>query len=173
MPKYRTALVRITICLLAGVAAISFAGISRAQASDHVSSQASDEQAVWNLEHEYWRDVQDNNLTAYLALWHKNFLGWPRFNDTPVGKDHITDWITSQTAKGLTFTSTEIKPAKIQVTGDIAVACYWVTHEWMDKNGKGTAQTSRIIHTWVRGGKDKDWQIIGGMSMPGVVPSQN
>ncbi len=117
----------------ASASAISSAETTQAQASDQASNT---EQAVWKLEHAYWDYVRDNNLSAYLNLWHKDFLGWPRFNAAPVGKDHITDWITSQTAKGLTFKSMEFKPARIQVTGDIAVACYWITYEWMDKTAK-------------------------------------
>ncbi|MGO9405185.1 MAG: nuclear transport factor 2 family protein [Terriglobales bacterium] len=156
--------------LLAGGSAISAGEIVQPQASGQASNQVStSERTIWNLEHEYWHYVQDNNLAAYLGLWHKNFLGWPSFSASPVGKDHITDWITSQTAKGLTFKSIAFKPAKVQATGDIAVASYWITFKWLDKDGKGAAHTLRIIHTWVKDGND--WRIIGGMSMP--EPAQN
>src|SRR5207248_3626711 len=67
-------------------------------------SQASgDEQTLWNLERAYWRYVEHNDLAAYSDLWHKDFLGWPSVSSAPVRKDHITDWVTSQTAKGLAF----------------------------------------------------------------------
>jgi len=149
----------VMVCLLVGTPAIA-------------SAQApSSEQAVWNLEHDYWRYVEANDLTGYRNLWHASFLGWPGVSATPVTKEHITDWITSQTAKGLTFKSTAFKPAKIQVTGDIVVACYWITSAWLDKNGKGDPHTVRITHTWVKDGKD--WRIIGGMSMPEPAPSAN
>ena len=78
---------------------------------------AGDEQAIWNLEHAYWSYVQDNDLAAYLNLWHESFLGWPSTNLAPVGKEHITDWITSRTGKGLTFRTGEFRPAVIRVTG--------------------------------------------------------
>lgn len=122
-----------------------------------------DEQAVWNLEHDYWRYVEANDLTAYRNLWHKNFLGWPSVSDAPARKDHITDWITSQTSKGLKFKAGEFKPADIQITGNIAVACYWITSTWRDKDGRGDATTSRIEHTWLKDGAD--WHILSGMSM--------
>jgi ketosteroid isomerase-like protein len=128
------------------------------------SQTASDEQKLWELEHAYWRYVENNDLASYSALWHQNFLGWPSVSAAPVRKDHITDWITSQTSKGLKFKTDELKPAAIQVTGDVAFAGYWVTFRWLDKEGKGAAYTLRITHAWVRSGKD--WQIIGGMSMP-------
>jgi ketosteroid isomerase-like protein len=169
MLNCRMALVlSVTVCLLAGASAISLAETTQSKASDQVSNT---EQAIWKLEHAYWQYVQDNNLAAYRGLWHQNFLGWPSVSAAPVGKDHITDWITSQTAKGLTFKSGEFKPARIQVTGDVAAVYYWITLRWLDKDGHGAEHTLRITHTWLRDGKD--WRIIAGMSMPEPAPPQN
>jgi ketosteroid isomerase-like protein len=128
------------------------------------SQTPGDEQTLWNLERAYWRYVEDNDLAAYSDLWHKDFLGWPSVSSAPVRKDHITDWIKSQTTKGLAFKTAEFKPAAIQITGDVAFACYWVTFKWVDKEGSGAPHTLRITHAWLRSGKD--WRIIGGMSMP-------
>jgi ketosteroid isomerase-like protein len=129
------------------------------------SSQASaDEQTLWNLERAYWRYVENNDLAAYSDLWHKDFLGWPSISAAPVRKDHITDWIASQTSKGLAFKAGEFKPAGIQLTEDVAFACYWITFRWVDKDGNGAAHTLRITHAWLKTGND--WRIIGGMSMP-------
>ncbi len=155
----RLFLMSLLLCLLVGASAIASAQTS------------SNEEAVWKLEHDYWRYVEANDLTAYRNLWHASFLGWPSVSATPVSKEHITDWITSQTAKGLTFKTGTFKPAKIQVTGDIVVACYWITSAWLDKDGKGDPHTVRITHVWVRDGKD--WHIIGGMSMPEAAPHEN
>src|SRR5208283_1840903 len=102
----RALVLGVMMSLVAGATAISSAQTTKSQAS-------ADEQKIWNLEHDYWRYVEDNNLSAYLALWHKDFLGWPAQTAAPVGKDHITDWITPQTAKGLALKSIEFKPAKI------------------------------------------------------------
>ena len=123
-----------------------------------------DEQTLWNLEHAYWRYVQDHDLSSYSNLWHERFLGWPSVSAAPVHKDHITDWITAQTSKGLTFKTDEVKPASIQVTGDVAMVCYWVTFRCLDHEGKGAAQTVRITHAWLK--TANDWRIMGGMSMP-------
>ena len=120
--------------------------------------------AIWKLERAYWGYVQKNDLSEYRSLWHRNFLGWPSVNAAPVHRGHITDWITSKTSRGLTFKMVEFKPAALQVTGDIAVACYWVKFQWLDRDGKGPTYTLRITHTWVRVGNA--WKIIGGMSMP-------
>lgn len=166
MRNRRAFVLGVLVCLLAGAAAIASAETAQASA---------DEQAVWHLEHAYWSYVQANNLGAYSDLWHKDFLGWPSSSAAPVRKDHITDWITSQTAKGMALKSLDFKPASIQVTGDIVVACYWITFQWLDKDGKGDTHTLRITHTWLRDGidKDKNWRIIGGMSMPESAPQKN
>ena len=147
-----------SICCLLAIVGLAFS-------AEPVSPSLSrDEEALWNLERAYWRYVENNDLASYSALWHQNFLGWPSVSAAPVRKDHITDWITSQTSKGLKFKTDEFKPAAIQVTNDIAFAGYWITFRWLDKDGKGAPYTLRITHAWVRSGKD--WQIIGGMSMP-------
>jgi ketosteroid isomerase-like protein len=158
MRPYRKALRRrLILSFLVGTLALSGARTIRAQGS-------ADERALWKLEQDYWRYVQKNDLAAYSTLWHERFLGWPSVSPVPVHKDHITNWITAQTSKGLKFISVDFKPAAIQVTGDLAVTCYWQMFRWVDKDGNGAPHGTRIMHTWLRSGKD--WQIIGGMSMP-------
>ena len=146
------------------VGLLTIAKVALAPDAPSPSRASKDEQTIWELERAYWRYVQENDLTAYAGLWHKGFLGWPSVSAVPVHKDHITDWITSQTTKGLVFKTVELKPAAIQVTEDVAVACYWITFRWLDKDGSGVANTIRITHAWLRTGND--WRIIGGMSTP-------
>jgi hypothetical protein len=55
-------------------------------------------------------------------------------------------------------------PAAIQVSGEIAVTCYRVTHKFTDKDGQGKTYIKCITHPWLKGGKN--WHIIGAMSMP-------
>jgi ketosteroid isomerase-like protein len=128
------------------------------------------EQTLWNLEHAYWSYVQNNDLPAYADLWHKDFLGWPSVSAAPVRKNHITDWITAQTSKGLAFKTVEFKPAAIQVNGNMAVTFYWITYKWLDRDGNGATHTLRVTHTLLKDGKD--WHIIGGMSMPEPNPQK-
>ncbi len=117
---------------LAGVLVLSPRGSAQPQASP-------DEQALWKLEHSYWERVEQNDLTAYRALWDEDFLGWPSMSAAPVHKDHITDWITSQTSKGLAFKTVGFRPAAMHVHGDVAVTYYWITDKWVNKDGKGAA----------------------------------
>ena len=102
-------------------------------------------------------------MVSYRALWHPNFVGWPSISAQPVRKDHITDWISANTDKGLHLKSYVLEPAASQATGNIDVTHYWVTLLGADKEDHGDPHTSRITHTGIKVGSG--WQIIGGMSL--------
>src|SRR5437899_7712389 len=85
---------------------------------------AKDEAQVWNLENAYWEYVKANDLEKYRALWHDDFIGWPLISSAPVRKDHITDWMTANTAKGMKLESYALEQLAIKTTGDIAVDHY-------------------------------------------------
>ena len=124
-----------------------------------------DESQVWNLEKAYWEYVKANDLEKYRALWHENFLGWPFVSSAPLRKDHITDWITMNTSKGIKLQSYSIEQLAIQITGDIAVNYYRIKMNWANDQGpEPRTDTMRITHTWIR--THGSWQIIGGMSAP-------
>jgi hypothetical protein len=128
-------------------------------------SAADDESQVWNLEKAYWEYVKANDLEKYRALWHENFLGWPFVDSAPVRKNHITDWITMNTSKGIKLQSYSVEQVAIQITGDIAVTQYRIKMNWANDQAPETrTDTMRITHTWVR--THGTWQIIGGMSAP-------
>lgn len=95
-------------------------------------------------------------------MWHPNFVGWPFVSAQPQSNDHITDWITAKTAKGLHLQSYNLEPAASQKTDNIVVVHYWLTSLWADKDGLGEPHTMCFTHTWIK--VDKGWQIVGGMS---------
>src|SRR5438874_13773101 len=143
-----------TIALFVAVSAAAFA-----EGSDNEQAQ------IWNLEKAYWEYVKANDLEKYRALWHENFLGWPFVSAVPVRKDHITDWITSNTSKNITLQSYSIEQLAIQVTGDIAMDFYRINAMWAKGAGAEVkADRLRITHTWTR--THGTWQILGGMSSP-------
>ena len=128
-------------------------------------SSAKDETQIWQLEKAYWEYVRANDLEKYRALWHENFLGWPFVNPAPVRKDHITDWITANTSKGISLHSYSIEQLAIQATGDIATNYYRINFTWANSAGAEVrTDRMRITHTWIR--THGTWQIIGGMSSP-------
>ena len=130
-----------------------------------VRAAPNDETQVWNLEKSYWEYVKANDLEKYRTLWHEQFLGWPSSSATPLGKEHITDWITRNTSKGVTLQSYEIEQLAMRATGDIAVAHYRINLQWTGpKPTDNETENLRIHHTWIRTGDT--FQIIAGMSAP-------
>jgi len=80
-------------------------------------------------------------------------------------EDHITDWITANTSKGVKLQSYSIEQLAIQVTGDIAINHYRIKPNWATSEGVEVRKdTLRITHTWIR--THGTWQILGGMSAP-------
>ena len=128
------------------------------------AQQSDNEKAVWKLETAYWEDVKALDLKSYMTLWHDNVIGWPYPNSQPARIDHIADWISRYTDKGLKLQWFSIQQAASQSTGDVVVTHFWVTQFWTDKAGHGEPSTSRITHTWMK--TANGWQIIGGMSAP-------
>jgi hypothetical protein len=134
-------------------------------AAAFAEDSANYEPQVWSLEKAYWEYVKGNDLEKYRALWHEHFLGWPFVSSGPVRKDHITDWITSNTSKGVKLQSYSIEQLAIDVTGDVAINCYRIKANWATSEGVEVRKDAlRITHTWIR--VEGTWQIIGGMSAP-------
>ena len=134
-------------------------------ASAFEQTSAKEETQIWQLEKAYWEYVKANDLEKYRALWHENFLGWPFVNPTPVRKDHITDWITANTSKGISLHSYSIEQLAIQVTGDITANSDRINFTWAKSAGTEVkTDRLRITHAWIR--THGTWQIIGGMSSP-------
>lgn len=134
-------------------------------ATAFAQNSSNDEAQVWQLEKGYWDYVKANDLGKYQALWHENFLGWPSVSSAPVRKDHITDWITANTARGIKLRSYSIEQLGIQVTGDVAVDYYRIKATWANSQDADVRTDAlRITHTWIR--IHGTWQIIGGMSAP-------
>jgi ketosteroid isomerase-like protein len=134
-------------------------------ATAFAQDSAKDEVQVWNFEKAYWEYVKANDLENYRAFLHENFVGWPFVSSAPVRKDHITDWITANTSKGIKLQSYSIEQLAIQVTGDVAINYYRIKATWVnDEGGDVRTDALRITHTWIR--THGSWQIIGGMSAP-------
>jgi ketosteroid isomerase-like protein len=126
---------------------------------------AKDEAQVWQLETAYWEYVKANDLDKYRALWHDNFVGWPFVSSARVRKDHITDWITANTSKGVKLQSYSIEQLAIRITGDIAINHYRIKANWATNDGAEVRTDAlRVMHTWIR--THGTWQILGGMSAP-------
>ena len=83
-------------------------------------------------------------------------------NSGPVGKDHISDWLTGPAKQGVTIKTYDLERLAIKITDNVAVVHYRVKYSWIDKQGRKTPGGSRINHIWIRSADG--WKIIGGMS---------
>jgi ketosteroid isomerase-like protein len=134
-------------------------------AAGFAQSVSNDEMQVWNSEKAYWEYVKANDLEKYRTLWHEDFVGWPYISASPVRKNHITDWITANTSKGVKLESYSIEQLAVQVTGDVAINYYRIKANWATNQGVEVRKDAlRITHTWIR--NHGTWQIVGGMSAP-------
>jgi hypothetical protein len=67
---------------------------SAGRSSPHALKLSLTEQVVWEQEKAYWRFVKTGNRQKYLDLWDDRFVGWPRFENTPIYKDNITRFMS-------------------------------------------------------------------------------
>ena len=127
------------------------------------ATDAAAEKAVWAMEETYWKTLESSDLQGYVNLWHKDFLGWPRDRDLPVGKDGIEEGTRRKMAEGRVV-SHEILSKAVRVVGTIGITQYAVRAVRVSTQGDTATFVSRVTHTWVRTGNT--WKIVGGMSAP-------
>ena len=136
-------------------------GIGLSGAASAVDFTA-EEQAVWQMEEIYWRDVQAGDVEHYLTLWHDAFVGWPCFASEPSDKRNIGGWVKDIRDQHLKFTY-RLQPKAVRVFGDVAIVQYaaeYVT-EYGDGTRSGAGIWRKFTHTWKK--TDGRWQIITGM----------
>ena len=121
-----------------------------------LGQQTHNEKAVWQQEEAYWQLLHDNQKTAYLALWDERFVGWPRFEANPSGKDKIASTFFA------TVSEYKLVPLSVREYGKNIVITFYRAS--ITRNG--VTHTSRLSHTWMR--FKSGWRIIGGMSADDV-----
>ena len=119
------------------------------------------EQAVWEQEENYWRLLKADNRQGYLNLWDDRFVGWPRFETTPIHKDKITHFMSD-----LKVLDYKLEPLSVQEFGaDVVITLYRANVRSTGRtqgNENESRRVSRLTHTWMR--QKNGWRIIGGMS---------
>lgn len=119
------------------------------------------EQEIWKNEKAYLEFRQKGDLEAMAEMWHENFVGWPSWAEQPVNKEFAVAAIKERLSHAK-LVSFELKPAAIEVFGNVAINHYFVSGVWQDSEGNEVRTTTRITHTWMK--QDGKWKIIGGMS---------
>jgi len=134
------------------------------------SQEMSQEQKeVWGMEEQYWHYVQSRDVEGFSTLWHDGFRGWPATSQTVITKDSVTGWILTAKKNGYVMTSCLLHPKSVQLFDNVAIVLYAVSYVWKHNDGslEGTGRWFKIIHSWMRVGKE--WKIIGSLSatLPG------
>ena len=135
--------------------------------SSAVSAELSaDEQAVWNLEVDYWNYVQKNDVESYRALWDERFIGWPGFSPTTMDKSRIDEWFAPYHEDPTRRFEYELKMESVRSYGsEIVVAHYLAQGKFVSVDSGEElpgGYYARLTHTWQRRGDG--WVIITGMS---------
>jgi ketosteroid isomerase-like protein len=121
-----------------------------------------EEQAVWQMEETYWRDVEAGDVEAYVTLWHDDFVGWPCFASEPSDKSKIGGWVRDIRDNHWKLTY-QLRPKAVRVFGDVAVVQYAAEYvlDYGDGTHSGAGVWRKFTHTWMKtGGR---WKIITGM----------
>jgi ketosteroid isomerase-like protein len=121
------------------------------------------ENAVWQLEEDYWRFVSAGDLDSYVKLWHEDFAGWPCSEASPARKGDIGKWVRDIRDNHWKLTY-ELKPLESQAFGgDIVIVYYAATfvYDYGDGTGSGDGLWRKFTHTWMK--TPEGWKIIGGM----------
>jgi ketosteroid isomerase-like protein len=121
------------------------------------------EQEVWAQEETYWRSLKSEDRETYLRLWDERFIGWPRYEGVPAGKDKIRqDYTPGATVRGK-LVDYKLEPLSVRsYANDVVITFYRATINRSKPNGEVESRTSRLTHTWMK--TDQGWRIIGGMS---------
>jgi ketosteroid isomerase-like protein len=122
-----------------------------------------DEQAVWQLEEDYWRFVSAGDVESYVKLWHDDFVGWPCFEWNPARKGDIGKWVRDIRDNRWKLTY-QLKPLEAQEFGDDIVVVHYAAeyvYDYGDGTRSGAGLWRKFTHTWMKA--DDRWQIIGGM----------
>jgi len=119
------------------------------------------EKEVWQLEEQYWECWKNGDIEEIMALYHRDFVGWPSSSKEPVNKESGREFLEELLSR-TKFVAVELKPHAIKIFGDVAIVHYSLS--WIGKDSEGNKQSgsSRITHTWLK--QDDRWRLIGGMS---------
>lgn len=142
--------------LWAVIAATGFVGPANA------AERTTDEQAVWNLEEDYWRYVKAGDVDSYITLWHEDFVGWPCHTATPSDKSGIGSWVKDIRDNHWKF-DYSLRPLEFRTFGDVVAVHYAAefVYDYGDGTKSGSGIWRKFVHVWKKTGER--WQIITGM----------
>ncbi|MGB6482658.1 MAG: nuclear transport factor 2 family protein [Candidatus Acidiferrales bacterium] len=135
--------------------------------AQQTSRTGNEREQVWAGEEAYWQYVKAHDAKNYMALWAKDFTGWPISDERPIHWSDIASFVTKKGS--LTqVVSYELQRESVEMHGPAVITYYRAIVRRHDANGSESTKAYRMTHTWMkRGGR---WQIVSGMSAMDVSP---
>ena len=165
----KRSVIRFSIKLSAALLILSVGVLWGVQASGKEWSATQKE--IWEMEKAYWKLWRQRDLDGFMALHHKDYVGWtfpaePPFNSgEPVNKASCGDLVRSKIGMYSNMdldTFEAIRPLEIKIFGNFAIAYYFCNI----MHGRGRAMqyeySIRVTHIWMK--QDEKWKIIGGVT---------
>lgn len=155
-----------TLFAAATLAAFAVMCVSASAQQEPSSTRATEQ--VWAGEESYWQYVKAHDVKNYMALWAKDFAGWPISDQHPI---HWADIASFVTKKGsLTqVASYNLHRESVEMHGPAVMTYYRATVRRHNADGSESTKIYRMTHTWMK--RDGKWQIVGGMSAMDIPPA--
>ena len=111
---------------------------------------SAEQKEVWKMEMAYWDSFKEGDMKRHMELWHKDFIGWPKWAEKPIGKGEM-----EMGQKSLSkFSTYEVKDKTIKIINNVAIVFYNYNFPY--------GHSGVITHIWMK--QDGKWQIISGSS---------
>jgi len=117
-----------------------------------------EQQMVWKNVEAYWKIAGEENLEAYMAYFHDDYLGWAFSSPLPSNKAAVSKWMKHWWSKS-NVTMYDIQPVGIAVFGDVAVVHYYYSMVVANEEGKERTRDGNWTDILKKQG-DK-WLLIG------------
>jgi ketosteroid isomerase-like protein len=117
---------------------------------------SAEQKEVWSAIEGWWKLYDSNNVEGVKSLFHKDYIGWTWGDNAPEGQNEAHKWADHMVPK-LKIAYTNLKPLKILVIGEVAIAHYYYsTNKTVD--GKDVVELGRWTDVWKKEG-DK-WLLV-------------
>ena len=126
---------------------------------------------IWEIEKVYWKLWRKRDLDGFMALHHKDYVGWtfpaepPFSSDEPVDKASYRDLVKTKIGKYSDSdldTLESLRPLEIKIYENFAIAYY--SCKIMHGRGRSIQYeySIRVTHIWMK--QDEKWKVIGGVT---------
>lgn len=122
------------------------------------------ERAVWDAVDRGWQALRDENVEAFMASFHPEFLGWnmnrPAPLDVAAERQGTVEFLAQYDWESYT-----IEPVAIRIVGDVAIVHYRY-HEAVRRTGADKVQREEGRATQVMRRLGESWKTLTIMSGP-------